>query len=100
MNMQSPMPDIAEPVAAPATLVAERVDLHYGAAQALRGVSLTAAAGKGTALMGRNGVGKTSFLRAGFGGEAISRGENRFYRQAPRREPPPQRAPPRIRHLS
>jgi ABC-type uncharacterized transport system ATPase subunit len=37
-----------------------RIDLHYGAAQALRGVSLTAEPGKVTCVLGRNGVGKTS----------------------------------------
>jgi urea transport system ATP-binding protein len=59
-------------------LVAANVDLHYGAAQALRRVSLSAEAGKVTALMGRNGVGKTSFLRAVIGEQAISGGEIRF----------------------
>jgi urea transport system ATP-binding protein len=56
-------------------LVAANVDLYYGAAQALRGVSLTAESGKVTALMGRNGVGKTSFLRAIIGEHPIARGE-------------------------
>jgi urea transport system ATP-binding protein len=59
-------------------LVAANVNLHYGAAQALRRVSLSAEAGKVTALMGRNGVGKTSFLRAVIGEQAISGGEIRF----------------------
>jgi len=59
-------------------LSATNVDLHYGAAQALRGVSLSAEAGKVTALMGRNGVGKTSFLRAVVGEEPTSGGEIRF----------------------
>jgi urea transport system ATP-binding protein len=40
------------------------IDLHYGAARALRNVSLTAPAGKVTCVLGRNGVGKTSLLRA------------------------------------
>ena len=40
------------------------IDLHYGAAQALRGVSLQAEPGKVTCVLGRNGVGKTSLLRA------------------------------------
>lgn len=42
----------------------DRVDVFYGAAQALRGVSLSAKIGEVTCLMGRNGVGKTSLLRA------------------------------------
>ena len=40
------------------------VDLHYGAAQALRGVSVTAQPGRVTCILGRNGVGKTSLMRA------------------------------------
>jgi len=55
-------------------LVAENVNLYYGAAQALRHVSLTAETGKVTALMGRNGVGKTSFLRAVVGERPIAGG--------------------------
>ena len=50
------------------------IDLHYGAAQALRGVSLTAEPGKVTCVLGRNGVGKTSLLRALVGQHAVSRG--------------------------
>jgi urea transport system ATP-binding protein len=60
------------------TLQAENVDLYYGAAQALRNVSIAAEAGKVTALMGRNGVGKTSFLRAVVGEHPISGGVIRF----------------------
>ncbi|CAH2599233.1 High-affinity branched-chain amino acid transport ATP-binding protein LivF [Rhodovastum atsumiense] len=51
------------------------VDLHYGAAIALRGVSLTAEIGEVTCLLGRNGVGKTSMLRAITGAHPVSRGE-------------------------
>ena len=59
-------------------LVAENVDLYYGAAQALRHVSLVAETGKVTALMGRNGVGKTSFLRAIVGEQPIAKGTITF----------------------
>ncbi len=54
------------------------IDLHYGAAQALRGVSLTAEPGKVTCVLGRNGVGKTSLLRALVGQHAISAGSILF----------------------
>jgi urea transport system ATP-binding protein len=50
------------------------IDLHYGAAQALRGVSLTAEPGRVTCLMGRNGVGKSSTLRAIIGHRPTSGG--------------------------
>ena len=42
----------------------EGVDVSYGAAQVLRGVSLTAEAGQITCLMGRNGAGKTTLMKA------------------------------------
>jgi urea transport system ATP-binding protein len=50
------------------------IDLHYGAAQALRAVSLTARVGEVTCVLGRNGVGKTSLLRALVGQHPISNG--------------------------
>jgi urea transport system ATP-binding protein len=50
------------------------IDLHYGAAQALRGISLKAKAGKVTCVLGRNGVGKTSLLRALVGQHRVSAG--------------------------
>jgi urea transport system ATP-binding protein len=59
-------------------LIAENVDLYYGAAQALRHVSISAETGKVTALMGRNGVGKTTFLRAVVGEQPIARGTIAF----------------------
>ena len=40
------------------------ISLYYGAAQALRGVSISAEPGKVMCVLGRNGVGKTSLLRA------------------------------------
>ena len=54
------------------------VNLFYGAAQALRGVSLTAEAGKVTCVLGRNGVGKTSLMRAIVGQAPVAKGAIRF----------------------
>jgi urea transport system ATP-binding protein len=42
----------------------ENIDLFYGASQALHCVSVTAEQGKVTCILGRNGVGKTSLIRA------------------------------------
>ena len=53
-------------------LEAKTIDLHYGAAQALRSVSLTAEPGKVTCVLGRNGVGKTSLLDALAGQQPVS----------------------------
>ena len=55
-------------------LEVEKVDLHYGAAIALRKVSVTVEVGAVTCVMGRNGVGKTSLLRAITGAHPISVG--------------------------
>ena len=55
-------------------LDAQSIDLHYGAAQALRTVSLKAEPGKVTCVLGRNGVGKTSLLDALAGQQPVSRG--------------------------
>jgi urea transport system ATP-binding protein len=52
----------------------EDVSLHYGASQALRGVSLEVRQGEVTCVLGRNGVGKTSLLRAIVGHRPISGG--------------------------
>jgi urea transport system ATP-binding protein len=59
-------------------LEVENIDLYYGAAKALRGVSLTAEAGKVTCVLGRNGVGKTSLLRAMVGQHVVSKGSIRL----------------------
>ena len=56
-------------------LEAQAIDLHYGAAQALRAVSLKAEPGKVTCVLGRNGVGKTSLLDALAGHLAVSSGK-------------------------
>ena len=52
--------------------------LHYGAAQALRGVSLTAGAGQITCVLGRNGVGKTSLMRSIVGHHRLTSGAVTF----------------------
>ena len=59
-------------------LQVDSIDLHYGAAQALRNVSLSAQAGKVTCVLGRNGVGKTSLLDALAGQHAINKGAITF----------------------
>ncbi|HEV7433407.1 MAG TPA: urea ABC transporter ATP-binding subunit UrtE [Pseudorhizobium sp.] len=59
-------------------LTVENINLHYGAAQALRGISLTAEMGKITCVLGRNGVGKSSLLRAITGQHPVSAGTIRF----------------------
>jgi urea transport system ATP-binding protein len=59
-------------------LEVEKVDLHYGAAIALRQVSIRVDVGAVTCLLGRNGVGKTSMLRAIVGAHPISAGAIRW----------------------
>ena len=54
------------------------IDLYYGAAQALRGISLTVKPGSVTCVLGRNGVGKTSLLRAIVGQHPVAKGEIRL----------------------
>ena len=56
-------------------LSVEKIELKYGAAQALRGVSLQAEPGKVTCVLGRNGVGKTSLMRAISGRQGIAGGQ-------------------------
>ena len=56
----------------------DNINLYYGAAQALRGVSLSAEPGKVTCVLGRNGVGKTSLLRAMVGQYPIASGSITF----------------------
>jgi urea transport system ATP-binding protein len=55
-------------------LSVENVNLYYGASHTLRDVNVTATKGKITCILGRNGVGKTSLLRAIFGLKGISSG--------------------------
>jgi urea transport system ATP-binding protein len=55
-------------------LAAADIDLYYGASHILRRVGISAERGKITCLLGRNGVGKTSLLRAIFGLQPIRGG--------------------------
>src|SRR5437588_1069911 len=59
-------------------LSVEAVDLYYGASHALRRVSLTAKKGEVTCILGLNGVGKTSLLRAIVGLNSIRSGHIRW----------------------
>jgi branched-chain amino acid transport system ATP-binding protein len=54
------------------------IDVYYGDAQALHGVSLSVDKGEVVTLVGSNGAGKTTTLRAIAGTKAIARGELLF----------------------
>ena len=73
-------------------LTVNAIDLHYGAAQALKGISITCQPGKITAVLGRNGVGKSSTLRAITGINHISAGDITFGDAVLKRTPPYRRA--------
>jgi urea transport system ATP-binding protein len=59
-------------------LSVEALDLYYGASHVLRRISLEAKKGEVTCILGRNGVGKTSLLRAIFGLNPIRAGRIRW----------------------
>jgi len=59
-------------------LAVRDLDLFYGDAQALDGVSLDVAPGEIVAIVGANGAGKSSLIRAIFGMEKPARGTIRF----------------------
>jgi urea transport system ATP-binding protein len=73
-------------------LSVEAVDLYYGASHTLRGVSLTAKKGEVTCILGRNGVGKTSLLRAILGLNPIRSGHIRWEDRELTHLPPHERA--------
>ncbi len=64
------------------------LDLFYGDAQALDGVSLSVAAGEIVAIVGANGAGKSSLIRTVFGMERPHRGSIRFEGREIAGEPP------------
>lgn len=55
-------------------LQAEGLNLYYGASHALRDVGVTAEPGRITCVLGRNGVGKTSLMRALVGLQPVRSG--------------------------
>ncbi len=80
-------------------LSVESVDLFYGAAQALRGVSLQAWPGRVTCVLGRNGVGKTSLMRALVGQQKIAAGRIRWEGEAVEALPPHARARRKVAYV-
>jgi urea transport system ATP-binding protein len=73
-------------------LTLNAIDLHYGAAQALKAITLECKPGRITAVLGRNGVGKSSTLRAITGINAISAGDIVFNGEILKKSPPYKRA--------
>ncbi len=73
-------------------LKVDEIDLFYGAAQALRGVSTKAEIGAITCVLGRNGVGKTSLMRAIVGQQPITKGSITWEGKDLGRMPPYDRA--------
>lgn len=59
-------------------LKVSNINVFYGASRALLEVSVTAETGKVTCVLGRNGVGKTSLIRAIAGLQPVSSGEIQF----------------------
>ena len=59
-------------------LVVEGLNQYYGGSHILRNISLQAGPGKVTTLLGRNGVGKTTLLRALMGVVPVKSGTIRF----------------------
>ena len=73
-------------------LEVKNIDLFYGASHVLKAVSLSARPGRVTTVLGRNGVGKTSLLRAITGRQKIAAGEILWQQEDVSRLAPPMRA--------
>src|SRR5579864_1226774 len=73
-------------------LVAENIDLYYGASHILREVNVLAEKGAVTCVLGRNGVGKTSLMRAIIGLQPIRSGRITWEGEDITRLPPHERA--------
>ncbi len=88
----APVRPAAAPVSATTALEVKGLDVHYGESQVLREVNLSLRPGTITALMGRNGVGKTTLLKAIMGLLPARRGEIRFEGKTLNKLPPEKRA--------
>lgn len=73
-------------------LSVENLHLYYGASHALRGVSVQAEKGAVTCVLGRNGVGKTSLLKAVMGLQPVQGGAVIWEGKDITRKPAPARA--------
>ena len=73
-------------------LVFDRVTAGYGAALVLHGLSFELPQGRSLAILGRNGVGKTSTLETLMGNTRVTRGAIRWRGQDITRWPPHRRA--------
>jgi len=73
-------------------LQVEQINQYYGAAHTLRGVSLSVPQGQCVALLGRNGVGKTTLLKCLMGVLPVARGKVAFDGRDITRWQPHQRA--------
>jgi branched-chain amino acid transport system ATP-binding protein len=69
-------------------LQVEKMDAYHGSSHVLQGLSLSVAEGETVALLGRNGVGKTTTLRAVMGLVPPRRGSVRFGGQEIAGQPP------------
>jgi urea transport system ATP-binding protein len=72
-------------------LTVERLDQFYGGSHILRGVSFEVAPGEVTAVLGRNGVGKSTLLRAVMGLIPVASGSVTFDETDLTRAPPHRR---------
>ena len=73
-------------------LTVQNINQYYGGSHILRDVSLTAAPGKVTVLLGRNGVGKTTLLKSLMGLVPIKSGSIEFDGQPVHKKTPYERA--------
>ena len=70
----------------------DQINLYYGASHALRNVTLAAKTASITCVLGRNGVGKTSLLRAIMGLQPVATGQIKWQQEEITSLPPYERA--------